>query len=620
MHADTGPDHQRQLLIAILDGLLGADGGASAAILLPLLEWRHLQAGEVLFRQGEAGDDLFLVVSGRLRATRIGGAGEVLAVGEIMRGQSVGEMALLTGEARDASIVAIRDSVLVRLSRAAYEDIVDRHPHLAIGVTRLMIDRLKSAADPQARTTRPVNICLLAITARIDAVSLGHALARKLSHGNRVLVVAREPADEGLSPEQYQQLTRWIDEVEANHEFLIFVADRQPSAWTARCVRAADEVVLLAWADQPKEPQPVDSVLAGTGEGAAARRTLVLLHDESERMPTGTREWLARYPVDDHLHVRPALDSDIERLARTLSGTDIGLVLSGGGARGFAHLGVLKALEEFGAQIDSVGGASIGAVMGAYCAFDMRVAAMIDQAREAFRRGPTGDYNLLPLLSLIGGGRLKRTIDDAVVKATGGDIDIEDTWRRLFVVVTNYTRAAERAIRRGNLAKWLRTAVSIPGVLPLVPHGGELIGDGGTLNNFPTDVMVGQGAGFVIGSDLLEQGFNVLDSDELPGTGQLLVDRLRGRRRRFHVPGLMSTLVSSMMLVSQARQQEARQRVDLCFTPAMKGIGMLDWAKFDAIVEQGYRQASEILEKLPSEQAARIRGAGVPARGIIVPR
>lgn len=616
MHTDSGPVHQRQSLIAILEGLLGADGGASVAILLPLLEWRHLQAGEVLFRQGEAGDDLFLVVSGRLRATRRGDAGEIVSVDEIMRGQSVGEMALLTGETRSASIVAIRDSMLVRLTRAAYEEIVDRQPHLAIRLTRLMIDRLKSAGDPHTRMTRPVNICLMAISDRIDAVSLGHALARKLSHGNRVLVVARETDEQGLSPAQYQQLTRWIDEVESNHEFLIFVADRQPSAWTERCVRAADEVVLLAWADQPKASHPVESVLAGAGESTAARRTLVLLHDDSERMPSGTRDWLARHPVDDHLHIRPVLDSDIERLARTLSGSDIGLVLSGGGARGFAHLGVLKALEEFGAQIDGVGGASIGAVMGAYCAFDMRVAAMIDQARAAFRRGPTGDYNVLPLLSLIGGRRLKRTIDDAVVEATGGDIDIEDTWRRLFVVVTNYTRATEMTIRRGKLAKWLRTAVSIPGVLPLVPHAGELVGDGGTLNNFPSDVMVGQGAGFIIGSDLLEQGFNVLESDELPGTRQLLVDRLRGRRRRFQVPGLMSTLVSSMMLVSQARQHEARQRVDLCFTPAMKGIGMLDWAKFDAIVELGYRQASEVLEKLPSEQAARIRGAAVPARGI----
>ncbi len=615
-----GTAHQRGLLIAILEGMLGSESELVVDVLLPKLSWRHLLAGDILFRQGDSGDELYLVVSGRLRATVAGPGGEAATVGEIMRGESVGEMALLTGEARSASIVAIRDSLLACLSRAAYEDIVRLHPHLAMSLTRLIIERLKIAISPRTNVARPVNICLLAISDGIDAVTLGHALARKLSYGNRVLVVARDMAegDRGLSAEQYQQLTRWLDEVESNHEFLIFVAEPRPSDWTRRCLRAADQVVLLANADRPVAPHPVEACLEPAADGAAARRTLVLLHEENERMPKGTREWLARHPVEAHLHIRPTLDRDIARLARTLSGTAIGLVLSGGGARGFAHLGVLKALDEFGAQVDEIGGASIGAVMGAYCAFDMPVADMIDQARRAFARGPTGDYNLIPMLSLIGGRRLKRVIDDAVVAATGRDGDIEDTWKSLFCVVSNYTRAAEVSATRGNLAKWLRTSVSIPGVLPLVPHDGELLGDGGSFNNFPTDIMVRGGTGYVIGSDLMQKGFQVLDIEEMPDNWRLVMDRLRPRRmRHYHVPGMTATLVSAIMLVSQARQREARQQADLCFTAALEGIGMLDWGKFDTIVELGYRHACKVLEKLPSGDAARIRGASVPARGVI---
>ncbi len=615
-----GKAHQRELLIAILEGLLGGESESVVDVLLPKLSWRHLPAGDVLFRQGDSGDDLYLVVSGRLRATVAGRGGEAATVGEIMRGESIGEMALLTGEARSASIVAIRDSLLACLSRAAYEEIVRLHPHLAMSLTKLIIERLKIANNPRTNVARPVNICLLAITDGVDAVGLGHALARKLSYGNRVLVVAREMAegDRGLSAEQYQQLTRWLDEVESDHEFLIFIADQQPNDWTRRCIRAADQVVLLANADRPVATHPVESCLEPAADGAAARRTLVLLHDAGERMPMRTREWLARHPVEAHLHIRPALERDIARLARTLSGTAIGLVLSGGGARGFAHLGVLKALDEFGAQVDEIGGASIGAIMGAYCAFDMPVADMIDQARRAFARGPTGDYNLIPLLSLIGGRRLKRVIDDAVLTATGGDSDIEDTWKSLFCVVSNYTRAAEMSATRGNLAKWLRTSVSIPGVLPLVPHGGELLGDGGSFNNFPTDLMVRGGTGYVIGSDLLQKDFQVLDIEEMPSNWRLLLDRLRPRAmRRYRVPGLTATLVSAIMLVSQARQREARGQADLCFTPALAGIGMLDWRKFDTIVDLGYRHACQVLEELPPGDAARIRGASVPARGAI---
>jgi NTE family protein len=313
--------------------------------------------------------------------------------------------------------------------------------------------------------------------------------------------------------------------------------------------------------------------------------------------------------VAAHVHVRPALDRDIARLARILSGTAIGLVLSGGGARGFAHLGVLKALEEFGAQVDTIGGASIGAIMGAYCAFDLPAQSAIDQARRAFANGPTRDINWIPVISLIGGGRLKTVIDNAVVAATGCFVNVEDTWKNFFCVVSNYTRAAEVVVTRGDLAKWLRTSVSIPGVLPPVPHHGELMGDGGTFNNFPTDVMRRQGTGYLIGSDLLKSGFPVLDIDEIPSTWQLLRDRLRpGGKRRYRVPSLTSTLVSSTMLVSQSRQREARQRTDLCFTPPMKGIGMLDWRKFDAIVDRGYWHAKGVLANLPAADAARLRG------------
>lgn len=613
MSTKTAHDHQHELLITILEGMLGGDGDAVVDVLLPRLTWHHLQAGEVLFEQGDVGDDLYLVVSGRLRAIIKGVDGEAVPVGEIMRGQSIGEMAMMTGRPRRAGIVAMRDSVLVRFSRAAYEDLVRQFPHLAITLTRVIIDRLRQTFRPQARVTRPVNICLMAVTDDIDIMKLAHAVARKLSYGNRVLVIARDTQEvESLSAEHYRQLTRWLDEVEANHEFLVFVAQLEANEWTRRCLRAADEVVLVARADRPGKPDPSAALVS-------TRRTLVLLHDLDLRTPRNTRDWLDRYAVGAHLHVRPELDRDIARLARVLSGTDIGLVLSGGGARGFAHLGVLKALEAFGAQIDSIGGASIGAIMGAYCAFDMPVSDMIDQARRAFSRGPTSDLNLIPMQSLIGGRRLKTVIDDAVRVATGGDIDIEDTWKSLFCVVSNYTSATEITVRRGNLAKWLRTSVSIPGVLPLVAHGGELLGDGGTFNNFPTDVMLDQGTGFVIGSDLLQKGFEQVDLDELPSNRQLLVDRLRQRRaRRFHVPGLMTILVNSMMLASQARQRDARLRADICFTPSMDGIGMLDWRKFDRIVELGYRHASEVLANLPPDQAARLRGAGVAARGVVL--
>jgi len=617
MPADTGQGSRLELLTEFLRRRMGEAGESSATALLPWLDWRHIAGGEMLFRAGDAADELYLVASGRLRVVGRPGFDAGAADAEVRRGQIIGEAEFLTGEPRAETLVGMRDSVLAILTRGAYEEIARRDPPLALRLVRLLADRFRRRPPAGSGAGRPTNLCLVPITEGVDVLELAYALARRLSFGNRVLVICREAmfgrsgaaTGDDLSAEQYRQFAEWLDEVECSHEFLIFVTEARPGEWTRRCIRDSDEVVLLARADAAPTAHPVEGCLDDADIGVAVRRTLVLLHDEHVRMPTATHRWLTGRSVAAHLHVRPAVDRDIGRLARILSGTSVGLVLSGGGARGFAHLGVLKALEEFGAQIDSIGGASIGAVMGAYSAFDLPAEVAIELARRAFAAGPTRDVNWLPLISVIGGRRLKTVIDDAVVAATGCLINVEDTWKSLYCVVANYTRAAEVVVSRGDLAKWLRTSVSIPGVLPAVPHHGELMGDGGTFNNFPTDVMRRQGVGYLVGSDLLQGRYAPLDNDEVPSTWQALLDRLRPRhRRRLRFPSLTSTLVSTTMLVSQSRQREARQRADLCFAPPLEGIGMLDWSRFDAIVELGYRHANGLLAGLSESQAARLRG------------
>lgn len=621
MSNDTEDKRRLELLGDTFKRLLGPEGDALAAPLLPWLVWREVAGGATVFRRGEDAGEMYFVVSGRLRASA-SADDQTAGAREIPRGQTAGELEFMTGAERGENVIAVRDCLLASLSRKAYEELARCDPGLSMSLTRLLAGRLSRLIVPPRRTSRPTNICLLPLDEGVDVSSLAYSLARQLSFGGRALVVAHDspkqgsgPDGDGFSDDENRQLAEWLDDVESRHDFLIFVADVRPNEWTRRCARESDELLLVAHADSTPDTRVLETALGGGDVGFAARRTLVLLHGEGERIPRATRPWLDCLTVAAHLHIRPALDRDIGRLARLLSGNAVGLVLSGGGARGFAHLGVIKALEEFGIPIDMIGGSSIGAIMGAYCAFDLPAREIIALAREAFSRRPTGDVNLIPIISLIGGMRLRRVIDDAVLSATGAQIDVEDTWKSFFCVVSNYTRAAETQVRRGNLAKWLRTSVSIPGVLPLVPHAGELMGDGGSFNNFPTDVMRRQVVGTVIGSDLLKRGFDLVDVDEVPRNWQLIADRLHlFGRRRYRLPKLTTTLVSATMLVSQARQREARQCADLCFTPEMGGIGMLDWGKFDAIVELGYRHARAVLWSLPESELTRLRaGSTIPA-------
>ncbi len=388
---------------------------------------------------------------------------------------------------------------------------------------------------------------------------------------------------------------------------MLLLADGEPNPWTRRCIRNSDEMLLVATADSPPALHPTEQAcLVGRPSRSEAAEILVLLHPVERSCPRGTRQWLARRPVAGHVHVRPELDRDMARLARMLSRNAVGLVLAGGGARGFAHLGVWRALCAQGIEIDVVGGTSIGAAMATLIAADAPVERAIDIARRAFSANPTSDYNLLPLVSLIKGRRVRAAIHRAIDELAGGPIDIEDLWKPYFCVATNYSQARELDVRSGDLARGLEASMAIPGALPPVVHDGDLLCDGGTFNNFPVDVMRDiRGVGRVIGVDLGVRHAKRLDLDEVPGTWALLRDRLRSRRkRRYRLPSLMAYLLNVTVLYSVSRQADARRLTDLYFNPPLYKVGMLQWNRFDHIVRQGEQHAVEVLAGLNAEQRA----------------
>ncbi len=173
----------------------------------------------------------------------------------------------------------------------------------------------------------------------------------------------------------------------------------------------------------------------------------------------------------------PDRTDDLHRLARLVSGNATGLVLGGGGARGFAHLGVWRALGELGVDVDVIGGASIGAPLGAGMALRVAPDAFVPLAVEMFR--DLLDYTV-PVVSLVKGARITRNITSFF-----GGLDVRDLWLPFFCVSTNLTRSRLEVHDRLDLATAIRASVAIPGILPPVPFEGDLLVDGGVLNNLP---------------------------------------------------------------------------------------------------------------------------------------
>ena len=606
-------DHQDALLTQHLRAYLGEIEPAALDLLRQRLTWVEIAGGQTLMAQGEPGDSMYLSISGRLRAYVNDEEGVPKMVREMGRGQVVGEMSLYTDEPRSATVVAIRDSVLVRLAKAHFAELLASGSQVSLALTRQLIGRLQTQHQRNP-VPLPVTIALLPVTGGVAlrefTDSLAAQLSAQLKRPGRVAVIDAAGLDRALGEPGAadgdaadaalnRRISIELDHIEAEHDFVLLVSDDRPSAWTRRCCRHADELLLLADAAAAPVLHPIETDwLAHRPARAEAAEILVLLHPADARCPRDTRAWLARRPVTEHLHIRPALARDMARLARIESRSAVGLVLAGGGARGFAHLGVYRALQEHGIEIDFVGGTSIGAVMAALVASDQPLDTVLDITRRAFKRNPTGELNWLPLISLINNRRLRQIVDRATQELCGARVDIEDLWKNFYCCASNFSHAREDTLESGPLMQALMASTAIPGALPPVVLDGDLVFDGGTFNNFPVDVMRRvRGVGQVIGVDLSFKKPRRIPFDEVPGTWTLLRDRLRPRaQRRYKLPSLASYLMNVTIIYSVSRQRHAQLQTDLYFNPPLDRVGLLEWKRFDSIVEQGHAHAVEVLK------------------------
>ena len=580
----------------------------------------QLEAAHRLFEQGDEAADVFFLLSGRLRALLRDERGRETVLGEVARGETVGELAMVMGERRGAAVVAVRDSVLARLPREDFERVLMGRPKAAMAVTRTVVERFRRADETRARPARPINLCLLPVSEGLDLRAFAASLAAALrTYVEPVGVLTREdfaggrPGGKGADSPDFRV---WLREREAHAESVLLVAEGRDAEWTRHCAHHADEIVLVGDAAAPGRAGAwsfaEDVAEPDRDRPSQARRTLVLLHPADAGLPRDTARWFEPRDVARHLHIRPGVDADMHRLARTLTGRATGLVLAGGGGRGMAHVGVIAAFAEAGITFDHVGGTSIGGVISAIHASGIGVDGLQRMVRRIFvdSGSPTNDYNLLPLVSLIKARKAYRRTLEAIADEFGtAAIGAEDLRLPWFAVAANYYSGAETVLTRGLLPRLIFASLAIPGAFPPMVVDRQLFVDGGTVNNMPVDVMERMGAGAVVAVDLMWDRAREVDYEWVPTTRQLLADRLRPRARRRHkVPGLPEILLNASVLHSVSHQKRMRERADICVRPDMRGIGLLDWKSYERAVERGHAAGVAALEGMTREQEKKLRG------------
>jgi predicted acylesterase/phospholipase RssA len=273
-------------------------------------------------------------------------------------------------------------------------------------------------------------------------------------------------------------------------------------------------------------------------------------------------------------------------------------VLSGGGARGFAHLGVVQALRESGVPIDQVAGCSMGSAIAASIALDLHGEALLALVEQQFHK--LLDYTL-PVVSLIKGQRIMDNVE-----ATVGGWDIEDLWLPFYCVSTNLTKSRLEVHRSGSTALAVRASVAIPGVLPPVPYDGDLLVDGGVLNNMPFEVMRDDSTiGTIIAVDVApDRGPRALGDFGMSVSGFKALGASLGRSQSIY-PSLTSVLLRSM-LTGAVRNQKASMEdgsIDLVVAMHLPGIGLLDFERSREVAEAGYKASLQTVSEWAAARA-----------------
>jgi NTE family protein len=537
--------------------------------------WFSLPGGAVLFTAGDPSDQLYFVRAGRLGVFRIEEGHDPQFVGVIRAREPVGEMALIAGSPHTGHVVALRDTELLSLSRKRFFEACEEDPAVMIELARLMIRRTRQGLDGQA-AGQPSVFGFVALSAGLPVRPLIDRIAQELGRlGRHVTVVGAEAQ---------QAPTQWFSQVEDEHDLVCYVAEADDGAWRQLVARQVDRLFRLA----DGTTAPAAEAAPGATLQAQGLADLILVQKKTCRRPRGSAAWVEVLNPTRLFQMRRDHAADAARMARLLAGQSVGLVLSGGGARAYAHVGAIRALRERKTPIDFIGGASMGAVVAAGVAMGWDDPELDRRIRQAFvDSSPLADI-AVPLLAMTRGEKVRRRLTEHF-----GEVDIADLWLPFFCVSSNLTRGAYQQHRRGKVREALRASIALPGVLPPATQGLEVLVDGAVLKNFPADVMRDLHAGPVVGVDVTRG--RSITAEDVAQPGSVLKWLRSGRWRQG--PPIVSLLMRAATVSSGRDLAAAREAADLLVTPEVT-VEIRDWSDYAPAVEAGYKAMNEALDRL----------------------
>lgn len=561
------------------------------------LDIRSIPSNHSLIKPDQVSKELFIVIHGRLQLKKkVNNNEQSSVINMVGRGEAICERNVIGEYHQDFEITAVRDSTVASLSQTSFEKMLQRYP-LEINHTlvKSIISNLSNTSVHKRHSAE--TFAIIPLTEDIDVSELSLLLSNGLNKYGSLSIIDSERVEFSFQNNDISQVSfsdshndtmlQWLSTQENAHRYVIYIVDPTLSNWTRRCLRQADHLLFIAKADNTPDINHYEQTIFDEVSIKSTRKTLLLVHNDDTRMPSNSSQWLAPRKIDMHHHVRLHNQPDFDRVARFLTGNAVGLVLGGGGARGFAHIGVIRALQDLDIPIDLVGGNSMGAVVAAECAMQWDYDTMISQTKKLCIEG---DEFTLPIVSLFSGNKITQNL-----KELFSNVNIEDLWHQFYSVSCNISRATIMTHKSGSLFSAVLNSNTPPGLFPPQVSNGDLLVDGALLNNVPVDVMRKYNEGGIIIAVDVNAREDLLNNTENVGgmSGwKLFLNKFNPMVKTIKYPNMIEILSRASIIGGLAQRKKMMNGIaDLYLQPPVNKFSLRAYKRGDIIAQKGYEYA-----------------------------
>jgi len=521
--------------------------------------------GDIICQQGAPADAFYALVSGRVYSYSINPAGHKEDVDFILRGMQFGIISTLTGENHSRTYEAINDSVVIKINKDSFSQLLRSTPQLAVALSQSLSQRIRSHVTHTKNTQEstiiavyaPVQgsgsstyatnlalslkeqtdkkILLLSLSSdkneeRVDLVDIAgdhHSILNTISKGVLtvdLLSVKFDPQNTTLMG----KISQFISAPVNDYNYIVLDLPNEMDDVVMKTLTQSD-VIHLVSIDNEKDLDTtrhvIDKLSEHLKEKFHAERVQVIISgvNNDNRLDPQEIKKILNYDVFLFLpHLKPTeftykkvipgfafvevepkseYAQTIRRLSRQISKVMIGLVLGGGAALGMAHIGIIRVLEREGIPIDVVVGSSMGALIASIWSIGNSAQELEKYGREF--ESKSGMLKVFDPIMPIAGLVGGEGIRQWL-KSKLGNKTFHDSKIPLRVVIYDLFHRKEIVVSDGLLIDAVRKSIAIPGVIKPVMEGRQMIIDGGVLNPLPTNVLADMGVKKIIAVNVLQ--------------------------------------------------------------------------------------------------------------------